>query len=163
MPAIEAPAITAAEGAVLALVALGEGELVLVGSTAARVVKTRVLETTKPVVEKTPEEISIEEMIVWNSTTVETMDVTMLVVDCSVFGAAVVGGGVVGGGVDIGVVGVVGTWGVVPGVTVTTTVTGRYKYKCYAKKNPPKNGIYTHTWRGGDWRESNTRRESNSW
>lgn len=145
MPAIEAPAMTAAEGAVLALVALGEGGFV--GSAAARVVKTRVLETTRPVVEKTPEAISIEEMMVWNSTTVETTDVTILVVDWSVVGAAVVGGGVVAGGVDIGV-GVVGGWRVVFGVTVTTTVTGRYKYKCVEKQRVVREHIYTYLERG---------------
>lgn len=133
--------MTAAEGAVGALVSLVPvslgGGAALVGSRVARVVKTRVLESTTSVVVKTPE-ISTDEMMVLNSTMVDTTDVTMLVGGCSVAGGGAVGsvsvgvgGGVVPGtGAVGGAGGSVTVGGVtVGGVTVTTTVTARDKHK----------------------------------
>lgn len=139
VPPIVAPAMTPAEGTLLLRLLSG----VAVGGVAAPVdstdatVNTRVLDITTSVDEKTPDEISIDETIVLYSTTVEMMDVTILVgsgVDAGTVGVGVgvgaAGVGVLGVGVGVVGVGVVGVGVVIGdgGVTVTTTVTRNYKH-----------------------------------
>lgn len=120
VPPIDAPAMIAVVGTLLLLgLGLGLGVSVWddVISAGARVT-TRVLSITTSVDEKTPAEISTDETIVLNSTTVDMMDVTMLV--GSGAGVETVGAGVEGGAfVRVRVDGTA----VVFGVIVTRTVT----------------------------------------
>lgn len=127
VPPIEAPAIIAiVEDLVLLLEVAESGVLMLVLSGEG--VKMRVLDRTMSVVEKTPEEISMEEVIVEYSITVEGCTIKVdvsgsLVVSVPGTTATVAGcgGGVEVAGCGFGIVGVVVIM-TAEGVVVTTTV-----------------------------------------